>query len=180
MWHSGLKCQKIGASVKASRKRSKTVLALEVRNFGPISVAPKLDKFSLFDDFFPDLADFRELDDFSVFNDFSLFDCPDLDKFSDLDNFLVFDNFSLFDYLNLDEFSDLKDFPDFLAYFTLFSPTSHLLTSPSPSFLLKAGLLLLFLLEADLLPSFLLGAGSSSDLVVFSIEVSGAAILLKL
>ena len=41
----------------------------------------------------------------------------------------------------------------------------------------KTGLLLSFLLEADLLPSILLGAGSSDDPVVFSIEMNEAAIL---
>ena len=89
--------------------------------------------------------------------------------------------FPLFDeiFLDLDNFWDLADFwpfdfPDFLACSTPSPPNPS--TSPSPSFLPEAGLLSSFLLEADLLPSFLLGAGS---LVVFNIEVSGAAILLK-
>ena len=90
------------------------------------------------------------------------------------------DEFSLFDYfLNLADFRDLDvfwpfDFPDFLAYFILSS--SNPATSPLPSFFPKASLLSLFLLEADMLPSFLLGAGL---LVVFNIEVSETAILLK-
>ena len=109
-----------------------------VRNFGPSSVASKLVEFPLFDNFFPDLAEFQDLDVFSLF-----------------------------------------DFPDFLACSTPFPPTPNPSTSPSPSFLPEAGLLLSFLLEADLLPLVLLGAGSSGDPVVFSIEVSGAAILLK-
>ena len=133
MWHSGSKCQRIGASVNASRKRLKADLASGVRKLGPASVAPKLGEFPLFDEFFPNLADFRDLDVFWPF-----------------------------------------DFPDFLACSTPSPPNPS--TSPSPSFLPEAGLLSSFLLEADLLPSFLLGAGS---LVVFNIEVSGAAILLK-
>ena len=124
--------------MKANRKQLKAVLASGVRNFGPSSVASKLVEFPLFDNFFPDLAKFRDLDVFSLF-----------------------------------------DFPDFLAYFTPFLPTLNPSTSPSPSFLPKAGWLLSFLLEADLLPLFLLGAGLSGDPVVFSIEVSEAAILLK-
>ena len=136
MWHSGSKCRRTGASMKASYKRLKAVLVLGVRNFGPASVALELVEFPLFDDFFPDLAKFRDLDIFS------LFDFPDLDNF-----------------------------PDFLACFTPFLPTPNPSTLPSPLFFPEVGLLLLFLLEADLLPSFLLGAGLSGDLVVFSIEM---------
>ena len=55
---------------KASCKRLKAVLALEVRNFGLASVAPKLVEFLLFDDFFSNLAKFQDLDVFSLF-DFS-------------------------------------------------------------------------------------------------------------
>ena len=90
MWHSGSKCQRIRASVKANRKQLKAVLASGVKNFGPSFVASKLVEFPLFDNFFPDLAEFRDLDVFS------LFDFPDLDNFRDLDNFLVFDNFPHF------------------------------------------------------------------------------------
>ena len=93
---------------------------------------------------------------FGSFFDFSPLDFPDLDDFRDLADFWPF------------------DFPDFLACSTPSPPNPS--TSPSPSFLPEAGLLSSFLLEADLLPSFLLGAGS---LVVFNIEMSGAAILLK-
>ena len=150
MWHSGSKCQRIEASIKASHKWLKVVLASGVKNFGPIFVALKLVEFPFFDNFFPDLAKFRDLDVFLLFD------------FSDLDNFPDLDNFS-----------------DFLAYFILFLPTPNSLTSLSPSFLPEDGLLLLFLLKADLLPLFLLGASLSSNPVVFSIEVSGAAILLK-
>ena len=150
MWHSGSKCQRIGALMKANRMWLKAVLASEVGKLSPFFLALKSGKFPFFDDFFPDLADFWDLDNFS------LFDCPDLDKFSDLD-----------------------DFPDFLACFTPFLSTPNPSTSPSPSFFPEAGLLSSFLLEADLLPSFLLGAGLSGDLVIFSIEMSGAAILLK-
>ena len=104
-----------------------------------------------------------KLVEFPLFDDF----IPDLAKFWDLDVFLLFD------------FLDLNNFLDFLVCSTPFSPTPNPLTSPSPLFLPKVGLLLLFLLEADLLLSFLLEAGLSSDPVVFNIEVSGAAILLK-
>ena len=90
-----------------------------------------------------------------------------------LGEFPLFDEF----FLDLADFQDLNvfwpfDFPDFLACSTPSPPNPSTL----PSFLPEAGLLSSFLLEADLLPSFLLGAGS---LVVFNIEVSGAAILLK-
>ena len=132
MWHFGSKYQRIGASIKANRKRLKAILALGVRKLGPASVAPKLGEFPLFGKFFPDLTNFRDLDVFWPF-----------------------------------------DFPDFLACST---PPLNPSTSPSPSFLPEAGLLSSFLLEANLLPLFLLGAGS---LVVFNIEVSEAAILLK-
>ena len=133
MWHSGSKYQRIGVSVKANRKRLKDVLASGARNFDPFSVALELVEFPLFDNFFPDLDNFRDLDVFS----------------------------------------------DFLACSISFPPTPTPSTSPSPSFFPEAGLLLSFLLEADLLPSFLLGADSLGNPVVFSIEVSGAAILLK-
>ena len=99
----------------------------------------------------PKLAEFPL---FGSFFDFSPLDFPDLDNFRDLANFWPF------------------DFPDFLACSTPSPPNPLTL----PLFLPEAGLLSLFLPEADLLPSFLLGAGS---LVVFNIEVSGAAILLK-
>ena len=58
MWHFGSKYQRIGALIKASRKRLKAVLALEVKNFGPASITSKLVEFLLFDNFFPDLAKF--------------------------------------------------------------------------------------------------------------------------
>ena len=88
--------------------------------------------------------------------------------------------FLLFDYfLDLSNFWDLDvfwpfDFPNFLAYSTPSLP--NLLTLSLLSFFPETGMLLSFLLKADLLLSFLLGAGS---LVVFNIEISGAAILLK-
>ena len=68
MWHSGWKCWRIGALVKANRKRLKADLALGVKKLGPDSVAPKIGKFPLFDGFFPDLADFRDLNVFWLFN----------------------------------------------------------------------------------------------------------------
>ena len=98
-----------------------------------------------------------KLVEFPLFNNFFL----DLAKFWDLDIFLLF------------------DFPNFLAYSTPFPPIPNLLTSLLSSFLPKAGLLLSFLLKADLLPLFLLGASLSGNLIVFSIEVSTIAILLK-
>ena len=156
MWHSRSKYQRIGALVKISRKRLKAVLASGVRNFSSTSVASKLVEFPIFDIFFLDLAKFRDLDVFSLFN------------FLDLDNFP-----------HLDNFRDLDVFPNFLVCSTPFLLIPNPLTSPLPLFLLEADLLLLFLLEADLLPLFLLGAGSSDNLVVFSIEMSGVAILLK-
>ena len=97
-----------------------------VRKLGPASVALKLSEFALFDEFFLDLADFRDLDVFWPF-----------------------------------------DFPDFLVCST--SSSSYSLISLSPLSLREAGLLLLFLL----------GAGSSSDSIVFNIEVNRTAILLK-
>ena len=133
MWHSGSKCQRIKTLVNASRKWLKAFLAPGIRKLGPVFVAPKLGKFSLFDEFFPDLTDFWDLDIFWPF-----------------------------------------DFLDFLLCSTQ-SP-QNLSTSPLPSFLPEASLLSSFLLEADMLPSFLLGAGL---LIVFNIEVSEAAILLK-
>ena len=101
-----------------------------------------------------------------------------------LGEFPLFDgffNFLPFNFPDLEDFWDLADswpfnFPDFLACSILPNP----LTSPLPLFLLVAGLLLSFLLEADLLPSFLLEVGLLDDLVIFNIEVSGVAILLKL
>ena len=119
--------------MKASRKRLKVVLALGVRNFVPSSITLKLVELSFFDNFFPDLAKFRDLDVFS------LFDFPDLDNFRDLDNFLVFDNFPHF---SIDS-----------------SPPSTPSTSSAAS--------------------TSSATSTCDDMVVFSIDVSGAAILLK-
>ena len=123
MWHSGSKCQKIGALVKVNYKRLKAALALGVRKLGPAFLVSKLGELSLFDGFL-DLANYLTF------------------EFSDLDNFRPFDNF-----------------PNFL-------------TSSSPSPLIP-----------DLTTSPLAfptsGSDMSSDLVVFSIEMSEAAILLK-
>ena len=113
MWHSKLKCQKIGALVKASHKRLKVVLASGVKNFGPASVASKLVEFPLFDNFFPDLVKFQDLNIFS--------------------NFLV-----------------CSTLPP--------TPNPLILPLPTPSYS-----------EVDLFYS----------IVIFSIKVSGAAILLK-
>ena len=73
--HSKFKCQRIRALVKANYKQLKAVLVLRVRNFGLTSIALKLVRFLLFDNFFPDLADFRNLDNFLSFK------FPDLNKF---------------------------------------------------------------------------------------------------
>ena len=83
----------------------------------------------------------------------------------DLDNFRDLANFSLFNFL------------DFLACST--SLLSNPPTSLSPLFFPEACLLSFFLLEADPLPTFLLGAGLLGDQVIFNIEVSGVAILMK-
>ena len=117
MRHSKSKYQRIRASVKANHKRLKAVLALGVRNFGPSSVASKLVEFPLFDNFFPDLAEFQDLDVFSPFD------------FLDLDNFQNLDVFSLFDFI------------DFLACSTPFPLTPNPSTSPLPLFLLEDSLL---------------------------------------
>ena len=97
--------------------------------------------------------------------------------------FASFFNFSFFDFPDLNNFWDLAyfwfyNFSAFLACFILLPPNSSILLLPL--FLPKASLLLLFLLEANLLLLFLLGVSLSSDPVVFNIEVSKAAILLKL
>ena len=144
MWHSGSKYQRIRALVKASHKWLKLVLVLGVKNFGPTSIASKLVEFPLINNFFPNLAKFRDLNIFLLFN-----------------------------------FLKLNNFLDFLACCISFLLIPNLLILLSPLFFPEAGLLLLFLLKADLLPSFLLEAGLLDNLVIFSIEMSGAIILLK-
>ena len=104
-----------------------------------------------------------KLVEFPLFDDFFL----DLAKFQDLDVFSLFD------------FPNLNNFPDFLVCSIPFLLIPNSSTSPLPLFFPETGLLLLFLLKADLLLLFLLKASLSSNPVVFSIEVSGAAILLK-
>ena len=106
----------MGVLVKANRKWLKAVLASEVRKLGPFFLALKLGKFSFFDNFFLDLADFW-----------------DLDNFWDLDDFPIFDNFPHF---SIDSASS-------------FTTATSLVTS------------------------------ICDDTVVFSIDVSDAAILLK-
>ena len=117
MWYFGSKCWRIRTSINANCKQLKVVLASKVRNFGLASVASKIVKFSLFDDFFPDLAKFWYLN-----------------------------VFSLFDFLDLNEFSDLNNFPDFLACCKPFPPILNPSTLPLLVFFLEAGLLLFFLL----------------------------------
>ena len=75
--------------MKTNHKWLKAALALGVRKLGLFFLASKLSKFLLFDDFFPNLADFRNLDNFLPF------------EFPDLDNFLVFNNFPDFLYGSL-------------------------------------------------------------------------------
>ena len=71
MWHFRLKCQRIIALVNISHKKLKIALALEVKKFGSFFLVLKLGKFSIFDNFFSDLANFWDL------NNLSLFDFPD-------------------------------------------------------------------------------------------------------
>ena len=56
--------------MKANCKWLKAILMLEVKKLGPFFLMSKLGKFSLFDNFFPDLADFWDLDNFLVFDNF--------------------------------------------------------------------------------------------------------------
>ena len=111
--------------MKANHKRLKAVLASEVRNFDPSSIASKFVKFSLFDNFFPDLAKFQDLDNFSLFN------------FLNLDNFPYF----LMCFIS---------FPPILNPFSSLLPLFLLKASLLLLFLLEADLLSSFLLKADL------------------------------
>ena len=81
---SGSKCQSIGALVKANHKRLKAALALGIRKLGVLFLVLKLSKFSLFDKFFPDLADFRDLDNFLPFKfpGFLVYSTPSLPNLS--------------------------------------------------------------------------------------------------
>ena len=63
--------------MKANRKRLKADLALGVRKLGPVSIALRLGKFPLFDEFFPGLDDFRDLANFWDLDVFWPFDFPD-------------------------------------------------------------------------------------------------------
>ena len=54
--------------MKASCKRLKVFLMLRVKKLGPFFLVSKLDKFLLFDNFFPDLVNFWDLDRFWPFN----------------------------------------------------------------------------------------------------------------
>ena len=71
MWHSGSKCQRIRALVKANYKWLKADLALGVKKLGPPFLASKLGEFPLFDGFF----------------NFSPLDFPNLDNFQNLADF---------------------------------------------------------------------------------------------
>ena len=63
--------------MKANRKRLKANLASGVRKLGPVSVAPELGEFPLFDKFFPDLNNFWDLADFWDLDIFWPFDFLD-------------------------------------------------------------------------------------------------------
>ena len=54
--------------MNASHKRLKADLASRVRKLGPVSVAPELGEFPLFNEFFPDLDNFWDLDVFWPFD----------------------------------------------------------------------------------------------------------------
>ena len=97
---------------------------------------------------------------------------PKFSKFSFFDNFLGLADFSLFGFSNLDNVWDLANFLSFNFFDFL---ACSILSLPNLSTLL----LLSFFPEASLLPLFLLGAGSLGNPVVFNIEVSEVAILLK-
>ena len=81
-----------------------------------------------------------------------------LGEFPLFDDFLDLAKFLPFEFPNFDDFRPFDDFPDFLASSSP-PPTPNPTTSPSP------------------FPTS--GPDTSSDLVVFSIEVSGATILLN-
>ena len=50
--------------MNANRKRLKADLVSEVKKLDPVSVAPELGEFPLFDEFFLDLDNFWDLADF--------------------------------------------------------------------------------------------------------------------
>ena len=126
MWHSGLKCQRIGALVNTSYKRLKADLALGVRKLGPDSVTPKVGEFPLFDEIF-----------------------LDLDNFQDLANFWPFDFSDFLAYSTLSPPNPSTSLlPSFLLEAGLLS--SFLLEADLlPSFLLGAGLLVVFNIEVS-------------------------------
>ena len=129
MWHFRLKCERTGVLVKANHKQLKDVLASGVRSFGSAFVISKLDEFLLFDNFFPDLANFWDLDNFLPF------------EFFDLNKFWLF------------------NFLDFLIIFSPL-PISNLSILLSPIFSHSK-------------------INFPNSIIVFSIQMSGAAILLK-
>ena len=93
-----------------------------------------------------------KLVEFPLFGNYFL----DLAKFQDLDVFLFFD------FLDLDNFRDLDNFPVFdnFPYFSIDSLSSLMLSTSSAA-------------------SILLATSIYDDIVVFNIDVSGAAILPK-
>ena len=83
IWHFKSKYWRIGALIKANYKQLKTILILGIRKLSLFFLALKLGEFSLFDNFFLDLANFWDLDNFSLF------------KFPNLDNFRFSENFPI-------------------------------------------------------------------------------------
>ena len=57
MWYFKAKCQRIGALIKASRKKLKAILVSEFKKLGLTFLVLKLNEFPLFDGFL-DLANF--------------------------------------------------------------------------------------------------------------------------
>ena len=74
MLYSESKYQRIRALVKANHKWLKVALALRVKKLDLFSLVLKLGDFPVFDNFFPDLANFWDLNNFLIFNfiDFSI------------------------------------------------------------------------------------------------------------
>ena len=128
MWHSGSKCQRIKALLKANRKRLKADLVSGVEKLSPVFLVSKLGKFPLFGSFF----------------DFSPLDFPNLDDFQNLADFWPFD-FSYFLAYSTPSPSNLST-----SLLLLFLFKASLLSL----FLLEADLLQLFLLEAGLFVVF--------------------------
>ena len=173
MWHSGSKCQRIKTLVKANCKRLEVTLILRVKKLGLLFLTSKLDEFPLFDKFFYDLANFWDLDHFLPFKflDFLIYSIQLSPNPSTLPLLLFLSEAGLLP-LFLLEAGLLPSFLLKASMLPLFLQKAGLLLS----FLIEAGLLLSFLLKAGLLLPFLLEAALLDNLVIFNIEISGAAI----